>query len=149
MAYKHLYNVRREKTRVGRVLSGRKAARGGIPQRARDPDPRARPREKPKRLGRDRLCRTECACSPQDHGTGVASLCAARKGGNPSRTFTVVSVRRQVGSKPPSLPFPPPPLSLPTNPSGTPTTDRWRERSRAAGCVLPTGPPGEVLCGAR
>lgn len=39
------------------------------------------------------------------------------KGGNPSRTFTLVSVRRQVGSKPP---FPSPTPSFSTNPSGRP-----------------------------
>lgn len=133
------------------MLSGRKAARGASHRereaRTREPGPE----KSQKSSGGIGFAGQSVLASPQDHGTGVASLCAARKdackGWNPSRTFTVVSVRRQVGSKP-SLHSPPPhPLFLSQESFGTPTTDRWRGRSRAAGCVLPMGPrAGDMWC---
>lgn len=122
-AYKRLYKTKPHEP-LGAVRPGRRPAGAwgrAIPEaRIRRPRPRNKRNSMAKRFGRDRLCRTGVTMLAQDRGTRVASLCAARKdvckAGNPSRTLTVVSVRRRVGSKTPPPFLPPPPF--PANPSG-------------------------------
>lgn len=93
----------------------------------------------------DRVCLL--APGPRNGGR-IAVCCAQGRESFPNFHCCFCSSAGRLQTPLPSL-SPTPSFFLPTNPSGAPTTDRWRERSRAAGCVFPTGAPGEVICGAR
>lgn len=128
------------------MLSGRKAARGASHReteaRTREPGP-----EKSQKssggigfAGQSVLARPRTT-ERGSHRCVLRARTRARDGILPELSLLCLFVGRSAPN-PPSISPPPHPLFLSQESFGTPTTDRWRGRSRAAGCVLPMGPRG-------
>lgn len=155
MAYNCLYNVhkKKKKTRVARMLSGRKAARGASYRereaRTREPGP-----EKSQKssggigfAGQSVLARPRTT-ERGSHRCVLRARTCAREGILPELSLLCLFVGRSAPNPPTaSLHSSPTPSFFAHESFGAPTTDRSRGRSRAAGYVLPMGPwGGDMWC---
>lgn len=90
----------------------------------------------------DRVCLPRPRTTERgSHRCVLRARTRARDGILPELSLLCLFVGRSAPN-PPSISPPPHPLFLSHESFGAPTTDRWRGRSRAAGCVLPMGPRG-------